>query len=316
MKKNVFKFDLETLQFKDSSKNRRRITMVVTQLMSALLVAFILFLFMSYVSESPKEKKYQREHDILVEQYKILVERKQQTDKLLSELVEKDRKIHRAIMETDPLEDSVFMTSYDIFTAKDPRNVLNENQRNIENIKLELEKQNEIYNTILSLLRKKQDELKNIPAIQPVKNSNFNYTVYGFGNRIDPVYKTQVFHNGVDFAAPAGTPVYATADGTVQRADNTLKGLGNHVRINHGNGYETVFAHLETTNVFAGKIVKRGDVIGTVGSTGKSFVPHLHYEVIYKGKNTNPANFFLLDMTPEDFQIMQVHASRVGLCLD
>jgi len=138
----------------------------------------------------------------------------------------------------------------------------------------------------------------------------------GYGMRIDPHYKTPAFHAGMDFTAPTGTPIYATGDGTVIRADRASRGYGNHVRIDHGFGYTTLYAHMSKTNVKVGSEVKRGEIIGYVGNTGKSVGPHLHYEVRKNDKPVNPINFYFSDLTPEEYDLVIQLSSQENQSFD
>ena len=146
--------------------------------------------------------------------------------------------------------------------------------------------------------------LASIPAIQPVANKDLKRIASGFGYRIDPVYKTVKFHAGLDFSAPSGTPIYSTGDGVVEEASLSDVGYGNHVVISHGYGYKTLYGHMLRTRVKAGQSVKRGDVVGWVGSTGKSTGPHCHYEVMKNGEKVDPVYFFFNDLSPEEFDRM------------
>ncbi len=157
--------------------------------------------------------------------------------------------------------------------------------------------------------------MQQIPAIQPIYNNNLNYHVSGFGKKIDQLYKSPIFHSGIDYAAPEGTKVYATADGVVILAANQRR-YGNQIIIKHNSDYQTRFAHLSEISVNSGQRIKRGDVIGLVGNTGKSLIPHLHYEVIYRGKPVNPVNYFFLDLFPEDYIKIKYLANKTGLSLD
>jgi murein DD-endopeptidase MepM/ murein hydrolase activator NlpD len=157
------------------------------------------------------------------------------------------------------------------------------------------------YDDIDKMIAGKQELLACTPAIQPVSNKDLRRIASGFGERIDPIYKTPKFHAGLDFTAPQGTPIYATANGTVVLAGFTEGGYGNHVVINHGYGYETLYGHMFRVKVHAGEAVKRGDVIGWVGSTGKSTGPHCHYEVHKNGVAVDPIYFFYNDLSPEQF---------------
>jgi murein DD-endopeptidase MepM/ murein hydrolase activator NlpD len=176
--------------------------------------------------------------------------------------------------------------------------------------------QNRSYSEIDEMIKNKEAFLRSIPAIQPVSNQDLTRIASGFGYRTDPVYKVQKFHAGLDFAAPQGTPIYATADGTVSEASSSEGGYGNHVIINHGNGYETLFGHMVRMKVASGAKVKRGEVIGWVGSTGKSTGPHCHYEVHKNGEKIDPVFFFYNDLTPEQYNRLLKLAQTVNQSFD
>jgi len=172
------------------------------------------------------------------------------------------------------------------------------------------------YEQLVDYVQKHSDSLKYIPGIQPVPNTNLGFVIYGFGRKIDPVYKTPSFHRGIDFAAPGGTPVFATANGIVVEANQKIRGLGLHVKIDHQNGYQTLYAHLSELSVKAGQKVMQGQIIGFVGNTGKALLPHLHYEVIYKGHPVNPIYFFFAELSPEKFYTVKKQAEQSGISLD
>jgi len=158
--------------------------------------------------------------------------------------------------------------------------------------------------------------LRSIPAIQPISNKDLKRTASGYGVRIHPIYKIPKFHNGMDFTAPTGTDVYATGDGVVSVTKSLIGSYGNHIIIDHGFGYETIYAHLEGFKVKQGQKVKRGDVIGFVGNTGLSTAPHLHYEVLVNAHNVNPALYYFNDLTPEEYDRMIEISTRSGQTLD
>ena len=176
--------------------------------------------------------------------------------------------------------------------------------------------QSKSYEQIDELIKNKEQLLSHTPAIQPVSNQDLNRIASGFGYRIDPVYKTVKMHAGLDFAAPQGTPIYATANGTVTTAGNKGNGYGNHVIINHGYGYETLYGHMVKVKSNPGQKVTRGEVIGWVGSTGKSTGPHCHYEV-HKNKNKiDPVYFFYNDLTPDQFDRLLKQAAASNQSFD
>ena len=163
--------------------------------------------------------------------------------------------------------------------------------------------QSRSYDEVIELSKNNKERLEHIPAIQPVFNKDLKYMASGYGRRVDPVYHTLKFHAGMDFAAPTGTKIFATGDGKVTLAE-WKQGYGKCVIISHGYGYETLYAHMNDFNVRAGQEVRRGDVIGFVGSTGKSTGSHLHYEVHVNGSPVNPQNYYYADLSPEEYDKM------------
>ena len=162
----------------------------------------------------------------------------------------------------------------------------------------------------------KEEFLAAIPAIQPIRNEELKRIASGFGWRSDPFTKARKMHWGMDFTAPRGTPVYASGDGEISRADNNSSGFGKHIRIEHGYGYMSIYAHLSQYNVKPGQQVKRGDLIGFVGSTGRSQAPHLHYEVWKDRDKINPINFYYGSLTAEEFENMLKIANQENQSLD
>jgi len=186
----------------------------------------------------------------------------------------------------------------------------------LENLNSRIKAQRRSYDEVDDLVKNKEKLLSHTPAIQPVSNKDLNRIASGFGYRIDPVYKTTKFHAGLDFSAPQGTPIYATADGTVTTSGSTGNGYGNHVVINHGYGYETLYGHMVRVKARNGQQVKRGEIIGWVGSTGKSTGPHCHYEVHKNGEKIDPIYFFYNDLTPEQFDLILKKAAASNQSFD
>lgn len=160
----------------------------------------------------------------------------------------------------------------------------------------------------------KADMLASIPAIIPLSRGT-DRLISGYGMRIHPIYKTMRMHYGVDFTAPIGTPIYATGNGVVVRVERNNYGYGRMVVIDHGYGYQTLYAHMSDSDVYRGQKVKRGEIIGMVGNTGTSTAPHLHYEIHRNGRAVNPVYYFYNDLTPEEFEIIIERASRVNQSL-
>ncbi|MDA7736600.1 M23 family metallopeptidase, partial [Flavobacteriaceae bacterium] len=158
--------------------------------------------------------------------------------------------------------------------------------------------------------------LEAIPSIQPIKNKDLTRMASGYGYRNDPFTKKRRFHWGMDFTAKKGVPVYATGNGVVKRADNRASGYGNHIRIDHGFGYVSLYAHLSKYNVRRGQKVKRGDLIGYVGNTGRSVGPHLHYEIFKDKKRINPLNFYYGNLSQKEFDVLVTQAKQENQSMD
>ena len=174
----------------------------------------------------------------------------------------------------------------------------------LDKLERRLHAQSLSFTELLKLAKNKEKMLRCIPAIQPVRNTELKRGISGFGYRIDPHYKTRRMHTGVDFTADKGTDIYVTGDGVVEEIENKRWGYGKSIVVNHGFGYKTRYAHLSAFKVKKGQKVKRGELIGLIGSTGKSTGPHLHYEVIRNGEKVNPIGYFHSDLTPEQYEQM------------
>ncbi len=320
MAKNEFKFDPISLEYKKAkmSKKERFFKVFLTQFIAGVVIAVILFVGFSYVTESPSERKLKRENSQLNKQYKKQLSRLEQTEKVLKDVQSRDDNIHRAIFETDPTKNSKnneIKNRYELFLGKGLTQIVSENYDRLIVLRKKMRTQSITYNELAKLVNTKESMLNNIPSIQPVANKKLKLIIYGYGQRIDPIYKTPAFHPGIDFAVPERTPVYATADGTVIVA-NEKRGHGKQIRISHSFGYKTIYSHLSKIMVHRGKKIKRGQIIGLVGNTGKSITPHLHYEISLDGKTVNPINFFFADLSPTQYNQLIEISSRGGLSLD
>jgi murein DD-endopeptidase MepM/ murein hydrolase activator NlpD len=323
MKKIKYYYNTSTLRYEKLEtplrvKLLRIFGFVAAAFVTAALISFIAFRFVG----SPNEKILRNQNERLRDRYRQLNDQIKTMQQEMAELEKRDNTVYRAIFEANPIPDSA--------RAK-------ELEKQLEITNIESMRDNELVSSIIStldnlgsrigvqktsyveldgLLKNKEQLLSHTPAIQPVSNKDLNRVASGFGYRVDPVYKTIKFHAGLDFAAPQGTPIYATADGTVTTAGNTGNGYGNHVVINHGYGYETLFGHMVRVKVRAGEKVKRGEVIGWVGSTGKSTGPHCHYEVHKNGQKMDPVYFFYNDLTPAQFDLLLKRAAASNQSLD
>ena len=232
-------------------------------------------------------------------------------------LERRDNMVYRSIFEADPVPDSARartiaqVAELKKISAMAQNDLITSLGSGLQNLENRLQFQQASFNTIEKLIERKEDLLAAIPAIQPVSNKELERIASGYGYRIDPVYKIPKMHAGLDFTAPSGTPIYATANGKVAKAEFSSGGFGNHVVIDHGFGYETLYGHMVRIKARIGQIVKRGEVIGWVGSTGKSTGPHCHYEVHKNGSAVDPVYYFYNDLTPEQYdRLLKLAATR------
>ncbi|MEI6577499.1 MAG: M23 family metallopeptidase [Bacteroidota bacterium] len=303
-------FEKAQLRWRDRLK--KFLSYVATATAFSGLVILVAYNFFS----SPKEKSQQREIDQYKLQYKIMNDRLEQLNKVVADLQDKDDNIYRVIFEAEPIPGSVRKASigganrYANLEGYDNSGAILETAKKLDRLSREIYVQSKSFDEVFSLAKNKETILASLPAIVPLKNG-IDRIVSGYGFRIHPIYKTLRMHTGIDFTAPRGTPVYATADGMVEPANAGASGYGISIVLNHGFGYETLYGHLSRVAVRPGVRVKRGQVIGYVGSTGLAVAPHLHYEVIKNGKKINPVNFFFNDLTPEDYKRVLEVSSKV-----
>ena len=323
MKKIKYYYNTNTLRYE---KLETPLRVRVLRIFGFIAAAFVTAVFISFIAfkfvGSPNEKLLGMENERLKDKYQEMNDAVKALEKQMKELEKRDNTVYRAIFEANPLPDSA--RAKELEEEKEIKKVQNMNNRellnsivsSLNNLSSRVKAQTTSYSEIDKLVNNKELLLSHTPAIQPVSNKELSRLASGFGRRIDPIYKTVKMHAGLDFAAPQGTPIYATADGTVTTAGNTNNGYGNHVVINHGYGYETLYGHMVKVKARPGQSVKRGEVIGWVGSTGKSTGPHCHYEVHKNGQKINPVYFFYNDLSPDQFDRLLKQAAASNQSLD
>jgi len=250
---------------------------------TALIIVAIAYRFLP----SPGEKRSKQDIDRLREQYSALQKNLSTLDASIADSIRSGKPAPRT---GDPYK----------YTATDL--LINHLEDDVAALQARIRMQRRSYDTLEHLVKTKEDMLAAIPAIQPVSNKDLSHIASGFGYRIDPIYKTPKMHTGLDYASAMGTPIYATANGKVASTAFEEKGYGNHVVINHGYGYQTLYGHMVRIKVRPGAAVKRGEVIGWVGNTGKSTGPHCHYEVIRNGEKIDPVHYFFNDLSASDYE--------------
>jgi murein DD-endopeptidase MepM/ murein hydrolase activator NlpD len=323
MKKIKYFYNTHTLRYEKLEtplrvKLLRMFGFIASSLVTAAIIVVIAFQYI----DSPKEKILQRENDDLKENYAVIQQRINRLQKQMLELENRDNNIYRSIFESAPIPDSARLKEMEktkevqMVQSMAEDELLKSITTQLNTLSLRTAYQEKSYDDLNEMVKNKEKLLAAIPAIQPISNKNLTHLASGFGYRVDPVYKVTKFHAGLDFAAALGTPIYATADGIVKEADYNAGGYGNNVVINHGFGYETLYGHMYRIKAKTGQKVKRGEVIGYVGSTGKSTGPHCHYEVHKNGQPVDPVYYFYNDLTPEQYDRLLKLASAGNQSFD
>jgi murein DD-endopeptidase MepM/ murein hydrolase activator NlpD len=324
MKKIKYYYNTNTLRYeKLVTPLRVKLLRVFGFMATALVTAFIIVTLAFRFIPSPQAKLAEMKYEKMKQNYDALVSQAQMLQQEMASLEKRDNQVYRSIFEANPLPDSAHAkltekkNEIQKVEAINDEQLGNELAKTLNNISARVTYQFASYNEIENLIKNQGQKLACIPAIQPVSNRDLDRIASGFGMRIDPVYGTPKMHKGLDFTAPQGTPIYATGNGTVEVAGQTSDGYGNHVVINHGYGYETLYGHMYKVKVSPGQKVKRGEVIGWVGSSGKSTGPHCHYEVHINGQEVDPVYFFYSDLTPEQFdRILKIAFTGSAKSLD
>ncbi|MEL7003910.1 MAG: M23 family metallopeptidase [Bacteroidota bacterium] len=278
--------------------------------MLIVIVATGLFLVSNSYFEPPKQILLKNEVKELEFYYDNLNRKVENLTEVLSALEKRDDQIYRSVLGAEPIDPEIrnagiggvdrYMDIRDLDI--DRKDIILKLTNNVDKLRRKMYIQSKSYDDITQLAENKAKLFAAIPAIQPVSNKELIRLASGFGYRIHPVYNVRKLHTGIDFSAPIGTPIYATADGKVTKAKVRFSGYGKLVEIDHGFGYQTRYAHMHEFIVKEGQQVKRGQVIGYVGNTGLSTAPHLHYEVIKGNKKINPVHYFFNDLNPEEYE--------------
>lgn len=325
MSKVKYYYDSENLAYKRiKTKKRKKFGYILLFLVASALFGFLglILLINTPYFETPKDKLLTSELETMKLNYKLLNKKADLMDEALKAIAERDNNIYRIYFNTSPITEEERKAGFggvnryrDLEGFNNSELVINTSKR-IDGLMKELAIQSKSLDDIVALGKQKEKLLAAIPAIQPVKNEDLKRMASGYGYRNDPFTKIRKFHYGMDFTAKTGTPIFATGDGVVLKADNSLSGYGNHIEINHGFGYITLYAHLSKYNCRPGQRVKRGDIIGYVGSTGRSEAPHLHYEVLKNGERINPINFYYGSISAEEYIAISKLANQENQSLD
>lgn len=325
MSKVKYYYDSDTLSYKKIERKKgRRIGFALVGILGTFLAGFLLLLIYLNIPqiETPKEKALQRELDNMQLQYGLLNKKMDQVQRVLADIEERDNNIYRLYFEANPIPEEQRMAGFgginryrDLEGFENSKLII-ETSKRLDILTKRIVVQSKSLDEIAELAEDKAKLLASIPAIMPVKNEDLKRMASGYGWRTDPFTKVRKFHYGMDFSAVKGTPVYATGDGVVVRADNRSSGYGNHIRIDHGYGYVSLYAHLYKYNVKRGQRVQRGDLIGFVGSSGRSQGPHVHYEIFKDDEKINPLNFYYGHLSPMEYNEIVEQAEQENQSLD
>lgn len=308
----IYRFNKQELEYnKIELTSKSVVKFIIGQLILGLLSIILLSAFLN----TPKEIKLIRELDALKNEYYVIDKKISDVQYLLEVLEQKDSMIYQSLFSSVD-NNKTFETQHYTEYRGIFYDTVSRMENKLANIEMRLEHANYRFRKIIVDISKNDERLSHTPAIQPINNTDLRRTSSGFGMRIHPIYKTKKMHHGMDFVAEVGTPIYATADGIVEIASNSFYGYGKYVRIQHNDDYKTAYGHMYELLVKRGQQVKRGDIIGTVGNTGLSTGPHLHYEVIYKGRHVDPINYYFHDLTAEQYIEMVRISNSIGKSLD
>ncbi len=317
MVKHKYKFHPEQLIFiRDRASLRDKLFLSLKYTAGIFVVGFVSYLVFPLFIDTPEVRKLKRENQELVLNFELINRRINQLRMVIEDLQRRDENIYRIIFEAEPIDPSIReagiggINRYAELEKLSNSKIIIETNKKVDALSKKAYIQSRSFDEISNLARRKEELLRSIPAIMPIRDRDLTRVASSFGMRIHPFYKVLKMHTGMDFTAPTGTEIYSTGDGYVVKVEYAQRGYGYHVVIDHGFGHQTLYAHLSRFAVKPGQRVKRGMVIGYVGNTGTSVAPHLHYEVHKNGQPVNPLHYYFNDLTPEQYDRLVQIASQ------
>ena len=310
MAKIEYKYNPDTLNYEKVTLGFKHYSLKVLKYsFSGLLIAGMLVVLVYPFIKEYAVSNIERENSNLKLQISEFSSELDTLEQVIAHIQETDDNIYRTIFEAEPFPSYKRQrgtggnpNKYKTLEGYSHSDQVISMSKRIEKLEKKSVAQIQSYKELVELAKNKQKMLSSIPAILPISDEELTRVSSGFGYRIDPIYKTRKMHAGMDFTAPTGSLIHSSGDGVVEKADYSTGGYGQHVIINHGYGYKSHYAHMSKTLVKVGQKVKRGEVIGHVGNTGKSTAPHLHYEIIKNGTKIDPINFYFNDLSPEEYE--------------
>ena len=318
-----YKFNSESLSFvKEESSLKRKSWRGVKYFFFSIVVSIAYYVVFSLFFDTPEERGLRRENDEMMLQFDLFNKKFDHLSSVLADVQQRDDNIYRTIFEAEPIANTIReagiggVDRYSDLEGLPNSEIVIETAKRIDKLSKQIYIQSKSFDEVIGMAKRKEEMIASIPAIQPISNKDLRRVASPFGVRMHPFYKVLKMHNGMDFTSPTGTEIYATGDGVVSDVIHSSRGYGNTVIIDHGFGYKTLYAHQSQIIAKRGQKVKRGEVIGLVGSTGMSMAPHLHYEVRKHDQPINPINFYFSDLTPEEYDKIIELAAQSGQSLD
>lgn len=321
-KKTHYQYNPDTLNFEKVSRTvKDTVYLFFRHLTTGVALGIAIFFGMSYFIDSPTAKQLKKENRLQQTQYEVLSLQLEEAQRVLDNIQQRDEDLYRAIFQAESIPMSIRKAG---FGGSDRYQRLKESTnselvvsttKKIDLLRKQLYIESNSLDELVTLGKSQKERNECIPAIQPVANKDLKRISAGFGMRIDPIYRVPRFHSGMDFSAKTGTDIYATGEGSVVFA-SWKQGYGKCIIIDHGFGYKTLYGHMSRFKKRVGQKVTRGEVIGEVGSTGKSTGSHLHYEVRFHDRPQNPIHYYYKDLTPEQYDQMIQIAENRGQVMD
>jgi len=325
MSKVKYYYDHDTLSYREIKvTNKNRISGVLLFLLASFFfgITSLLILLNSDIINTPSEVAQKRSIENFKLQFDILNKKLGQLEKVIANIENRDNNLYRVYFEASPIPEEQRragfggINRYKDLEGYDNSDLVINTTKRLDILTKQTVVQSRSLEEIESLAKNKASLIEAIPTIQPIKNKDLTRVASGYGYRIDPFTKIRRFHYGMDFTAKRGTPIYATGNGIVKRADNRSSGYGKHIRIDHGFGYVSLYAHLSKYKVRRGQKVKRGDIIGYVGNSGRSVGPHLHYEILKDNKKINPLNFYYGNLSAQEYEALLTQSNQENQSMD
>lgn len=323
MSKTKYRFDPESLVYnRIVLSGKQKAIRLIKQLVAVGAISTVLIMGLSLFFDTPGELRQKRENKMLLEQYNNLNKKLDQITNSMEKIEERDDNIYRLIFGIDPISDEKRKAGaggtnqYEEFENLSEGELVIETSKKIDALRRQMAIQSLSFNEVIQLAKKQEEYLIALPSISPIADKDLTRFASGYGYRIHPIYRTRKMHTGIDLTAPTGTSVFATGNGVVVEAEYSPDGYGKRVLVDHGFGFKTLYAHLHDIRVRKGQKIRRGEIVGTVGNTGRSTAPHLHYEVRRNNHTENPVNYYFNDLTPEQYEEVILVSSRMNMSFD